>query len=125
MDEKILVPANHEEAPPLEGIEEKWDIRIWARATVIGADTPVFGFTMRPRITVITLYIYVWLLLPTIERENEWVICHRCADGLAGTRLDWRSHANDPVDDGDYIIIGPNNSEWGARFTVDTLQFQS
>jgi hypothetical protein len=111
MDEDASIPTFHEEALPLEVIEEKWDIRVWARTTINGDETPMFGFTMRPRITIITLYIYVWLLLPTTERENERVICHRCADGLAGTPLDWRSQANDPVDDGDCIMLGPDNGE--------------
>jgi hypothetical protein len=111
LDVDASVRAFHEEALPLEVIEEKWDIRVWARTTVNGADTPTFGFTMMPRITNLTLYVYVWLLLPTTERENEWEICRRSLDGLAGTRLDWRSHANDPVDDGDYIILGPNKGE--------------
>jgi hypothetical protein len=111
MDVDASVSAFHEEALPLEVIEEKWDIRVWARTTMNGDDTPIFGFTMMPRITNLTLYVYVWLLLSTTERENEWVIYHRSSDGSMGTRLAWRSHANDPVDDGDYIILGPNDSK--------------
>jgi hypothetical protein len=124
MDVDASVPAFHEEALPLEVIEEKWDIRVWARTTINGDDTPMFGFTMMPRITNLTLYMYVWLLLSSTERENEWVICYRCADGLAGTRLDWRSQANDPVGDGDYMILN-DNGEWAVPFTADTLQFRS
>jgi hypothetical protein len=111
MHEDLAIPAIYDEVIPLTVIEEKWEIRIWGKPTANGAETPIFGFTMRPRITILTLYVYVWLLLPTTERENEWIIHHRCSDGLAGTRLDWRSHACDTVAHGDYIILGPNNSE--------------
>jgi hypothetical protein len=113
LDEDASVPAFHQEALPLEVIEEKWDIRIWAKPTVNGAEAPVFGFTMKPRITILTLYIYVWLLLPTNEREKGWEIYYRSSEELAGIRLDWRSHANDPVGDGDYMISS-NNGEWGV-----------
>ena len=124
MDVAASVPAFYEEALPLTVIKEKWDIRIWAKPTVNGAEAPMFGFTMKPRITILTLYIYVWLLLPTTEREKEWEIYHRCADGLGGIRLDWRSHANDPVEDGDYMILGCNNGGWDIGFSLIT-QFQS
>lgn len=101
MDVGASVPAFHEEALPLSVIEEKWGIRVWARTTVNGDDTPVFGFTVMPRITNLTLFIYTWLLLPTTERENGWEIYRRSSDGVADTQLSWRSHANDPVVDGD------------------------
>jgi hypothetical protein len=120
MNVDASVSAFHEEALPLEVIEEKWDIRIWAKPTVNGAEAPIFGFTMRPRINILALFIYVWLLLPTTERENEWVICHRYAEGLAGTRLDWRSQANEPVEDGDYMTTR-DNGEWAVPLTVDTF----
>jgi len=118
--EDASVPAMYEEALPLEVIEEKWDIRIWAKPTVNGAEAPMFGFTMKPRITILTLYIYVWLLLPTTERGNDWVIYHRSSDSLPGRPLDWRSNANNPVEDGDYIILGPNKSEWKVVPIIDT-----
>jgi hypothetical protein len=124
MDVDASVPAFHEEALPLEVVEEKWDIRIWAKPTVNGAESPMFGFTMKPRITILTLYIYVWLLLPTAEREKGWEIYYRSSEELAGIRLDWRSHANDPVGDGDYMISS-DNGEWGVLFIVDCLQFRS
>jgi hypothetical protein len=119
MDVDASVPAFHEEAVPLEVIEEKWDIRIWAKSTVNGAEAPMFGFTMKPRITILTLYIHVWLLLPTTERETRWEIYHRSSDGVAGTQLSWRSHANDPIDGGDYIILGPNKGKWDIRELIN------
>jgi hypothetical protein len=124
MDEDASVPAFHEEALPLEVIEEKWDIRIWAKPKVNGAEAPMFGSTMKPRINILTLHIYVWLLLPTTEREKGWEIYYRSSEELAGIRLDWRSHANDPVGDGDYMISS-DNGEWGVLFIVDCLQFRS
>jgi len=114
MDVDASIPTMYEEALPLEVIEEKWDIRVWAQPTVNGAEAPMFGFTMKPRITILALYIHVWLLLPTTERENKWVICHRSLNGVAGKRLDWRSQANDPVADGDYMISS-NNGAWEFR----------
>jgi hypothetical protein len=120
MDVDASVSAFHEEALPLEVIEEKWDIRIWAKPTVNGAEAPMFGFTMKPRINILTLYIYVWLLLPTTEREKGWEIYCRSSEELAGIRLDWRSYANDPVGDGDYMISS-DNGEWAVPFTVDTF----
>ena len=120
MDVDASVPAMYEEALPLEVIEEKWDIRIWARATINRDDTPMFGFTMKPRITILALYIYVWLLLPATEREKGWEIYYRSSEELAGIRLDWRSQANDPVDDGDCIILGPNKSESRVVPIIDT-----
>jgi hypothetical protein len=125
MNVDASVPAFHEEALLLEVIEEKWDIRIWARTTINGDDTPVFGFTMMPRITNLTLFIYTWLLLPTTEREHGWEIYHRSSDGAADTQLSWRSLANNPVVDGDYIILNPNKGECEVPFTADTLQFRS
>jgi len=104
MDEDASVPAFYEEALPMEVIEERWDIRIWAKPTVNGAEAPMFGFTMRTRVSILTLYIYIWLLLPSTERENRWEIHHRTSGGLAGTQLDWRSYGNDTVEDGDYIL---------------------
>lgn len=59
MNEDLANPALHYEVIPLPIIEEKWEIRIWAKSTDNGADTPMFGFTMRPRITILTLYVYV------------------------------------------------------------------
>jgi len=120
MDEDVSIPVIFGEALPLEVIEEKWDIRIWARATINRDDTPMFGFTMKPRITILALYIYVWLLLPATEREKGWEIYYRSSEELAGIRLDWRSQANDPVDDGDCIILGPNKSESRVVPIIDT-----
>jgi hypothetical protein len=76
MDVDTSVPTIHDEALPVEVVEEKWDIRVWARITADEADTPIYGFTMRPRITILALYIHVWLLLPTTEIVNAWEI-HR------------------------------------------------
>jgi hypothetical protein len=64
------------------------------------------GFTMRPRLTAISLHVYVWLLLPTQERTASWSLSRRTPNGQVGSELVWNSE--DLVEGGDYVLLQRN-----------------
>jgi hypothetical protein len=104
----------------LKTIQKRWEVKVWAKSTEDSVETPVFGFSVRPRISILTLHVYLWLLLPAAIRERDWTVRRRKADGCTGEILNWR--IDEEVEFGDFVLRDRQNGKSCSSFAADYPQ---